>query len=354
MANRSLCLVTIARDEARCIARLLDSVRPWVDSMLVLDTGSRDETATLARAHGAVVQRFDWCDDFAAARNAALSAAAADWHLVLDADEWLIDGGEVLAGLREAAAPFVGAVQLEDHDPDGHGASPMACAWLSRVLPGAIRYAGRIHEQPQHALPVSRLPIRIGHDGYSAATRAAKRGRNRRLLEAALAKQPADAYLWYQLGKDAQIYGEDARAESAFQRAQACGTADQPWWPDLLARRLYGLKRLGRHEDGLMLAQDADVWLSPGPDLPFALGDLLLDWAACCPQRAPELLPAAEAAWRQCLLIGERTDLPSTVPGRGSHLAAHNLGLVLEGTGRAGEALALRRRFRLPETSLLA
>ncbi|MGS0758232.1 glycosyltransferase, partial [Roseateles sp. GG27B] len=86
----TICLVVIARDEAPHITRLLRSVQPWVDHMLVLDTGSLDDTPALAAACGARVERFRWCDDFAAARNAALAIADADWHLVLDADEWLI------------------------------------------------------------------------------------------------------------------------------------------------------------------------------------------------------------------------------------------------------------------------
>lgn len=48
-----LMLVVIARDEASRISRLLTSAAPWVDEMLVLDTGSRDSTPALARAAGA-------------------------------------------------------------------------------------------------------------------------------------------------------------------------------------------------------------------------------------------------------------------------------------------------------------
>ena len=51
----------------------------------MLDTGSSDDTPALARAEGARVAHFQWCDDCAAARNAALAEASADWHIVLDA-----------------------------------------------------------------------------------------------------------------------------------------------------------------------------------------------------------------------------------------------------------------------------
>ncbi|UDF33388.1 UNVERIFIED_ORG: glycosyltransferase [Shinella sp. XGS7] len=118
-----LALVVIARDEAAHIERLLRSVAPWVDEMLVLDTGSRDATPALAAACGARVAHFAWCEDFSAARNRALDLAAADWHLVLDADEWLIEGGPALAALRQQPPDFVGTLAL---DSSSREASPTA------------------------------------------------------------------------------------------------------------------------------------------------------------------------------------------------------------------------------------
>ncbi|MBC7682897.1 MAG: glycosyltransferase, partial [Ferruginibacter sp.] len=100
-------LIVIARDEAPRIARLLRSVAPWVDGMWVLDTGSQDATARIAADCGAHVHAWAWRDDFAAARNAVLALSSADWHLVLDADEWLISGGEALQALRDTPPDFV-------------------------------------------------------------------------------------------------------------------------------------------------------------------------------------------------------------------------------------------------------
>ncbi len=349
VADRRIALVVIARDEGRRIARLLDSVRPWVDEMLVLDTGSRDDTVRVASAHGARVEHFAWCDDFAAARNQALALAPADWHLVLDADEWLIAGGEALLALRAAPPDFVGALQLRDRFDQSPGRQAEAITWLSRVLPGAVRYAGRVHEQPLHDLPVRRLPLVVGHDGYVAERLADKRGRNRRLLEQALAEAPEDAYLCYQLGKDCAVYDEHAAAEVAFERAcQQPGAAAAPWWLDLVARRLFALKCLGRHADAVDFAQTQMEAGAESPDFFFALGDLLLDLAVTRPEQAGELLPMAEAAWRRCLELGERADQVGAVAGRGSFLAAHNLAVVLEGTDRAPEAAALRAAHPWP------
>jgi glycosyltransferase involved in cell wall biosynthesis len=334
------CLVVIARNESAHIQRLLESVRPFVDDMLVLDTGSSDNTASLAAACGARVAQLSWPDDFSVARNAALALAAADWHVVLDADEWLIEGGDVLGALRHTPPDFVGTLALEDRFDDG-----VAHARLSRVLPGSVRYAGRIHEQPVHSLPVRPLALHVGHDGYLGQRLKDKQGRNRRLLQAAIQDHPQDAYLWYQLGKDAFVYEDFASAEEAFATCASCLSGDPAWWPDLVARRLFALKRLGRHAAGVVFAESQLGLCAHSPDMFFALGDLLLDWAAEEPAQAELLLPMIEDAWRRCLEIGERPDLPGAVAGRGSHLAAHNLALVLEGTGRADEAQLLRQQF---------
>lgn len=322
----SLALVVIARDEAPRIARLLQSAAPWVDRMRVLDTGSADDTATIATACGAEVSHFAWCDDFAAARNAALSAAAADWHLVLDADEWIVSGGETLRDWCRQPAERVGAIRLDDHG----AAAGTVHDWLSRLLPGHLRYAGRVHEQAQHRLPIQRLPLVVGHDGYAPAALAAKRGRNRRLLQAELATAPEDARLWFQLGKDHAAYNEHAAAAEALLRADSL-LLDWPAAPfraDLSTRLIYALKHCGRHAQALAHAERRMAACADSPDFHFALGDLLLDWAAAVPADAAALLPMAQAAWQRCLQIGERPDQPGSVAGRGSHLAAHNLAVI--------------------------
>jgi len=325
MPELQIALVVIARNEAARLPRLLSSTMPWVDRALVLDTGSTDATIDVARAHGAQVESFAWCDDFSAARNVALEHAAADWHIVLDADEWLLDGGPVLQALRRQSPLFVGAIELVDSD--GHA---QVTDWLSRILPRQVRYSGRVHEQPQHRWPVNRLPIRVGHDGYLPERLKEKQGRNRALLLAELMQAPDDAYLWYQLGKDQAAYEEHGAAAESFERAEALGVRAL-WRYDLSARTLFAMKKTGRHAEAILYAQARLVSHGESPDFFFALGDVLLDWAAEQPQRALELLPMARAAWQRCLEIGERPDLPGAVSGRGGFLAAHNLAVLEQG-----------------------
>lgn len=327
MARIALCV--IARDEAPRIGRLLDSVAGCVDEAVVVDTGSRDDTVALARAHGARVIEVPWQHDFARARNACLQAAAADWHLVLDADEWLVAGGDWLRGLRDAPADggFVGRVELHNLDAQ---AQRVASERLSRLLPGPLRYAGRVHEQPVHRLPLRDVPLQVAHDGYVPSAMAAKRGRNRALLQLATAEHPDDAYLWYQLGKDCAAYEDPAGALPAFERAATLlqGQPRPPWWPDLVLRRLYMLQLGGRLEQALALGEAEAAALAAYPDLPFVLGNVWLDVAVRDPAQAGGALQRARHCWEQALHIGEQPALAHAVAGRGSAAPRHNLQLL--------------------------
>ena len=100
----SLCM--IVKNEATRLPQCLRSVQAVVDEMIVLDTGSTDETPAIARQFGAKVFESTWQQDFAAARNEALAQVTGDWVLVLDADETLTP--ECVGAIRQAIA-------VEDH-----------------------------------------------------------------------------------------------------------------------------------------------------------------------------------------------------------------------------------------------
>ncbi|NET25440.1 glycosyltransferase [Okeania sp. SIO1I7] len=85
--NLSFCI--IVKNEEKNLPRCLASVKDVVDEMVVLDTGSTDRTPEIAQEFGAKVHYFEWCNDFAAARNESLKYVTGDWVLVLDADEYL-------------------------------------------------------------------------------------------------------------------------------------------------------------------------------------------------------------------------------------------------------------------------
>jgi glycosyltransferase involved in cell wall biosynthesis/cephalosporin hydroxylase/tetratricopeptide (TPR) repeat protein/cyclopropane fatty-acyl-phospholipid synthase-like methyltransferase len=83
----SVCM--IVKNEEQHIARSLHSLSPVADELLVVDTGSTDKTADIARIFGAKIFDFTWTGNFADARNFSLSKASGHWILVHDADEVL-------------------------------------------------------------------------------------------------------------------------------------------------------------------------------------------------------------------------------------------------------------------------
>jgi glycosyltransferase involved in cell wall biosynthesis len=87
MPALSLCM--IVRDEAEVLARCLDSVADLADEIVIVDTGSLDDTISIALRYDAKVLRYAWHDDFAAARNYSFKHATSPYILWLDADDVL-------------------------------------------------------------------------------------------------------------------------------------------------------------------------------------------------------------------------------------------------------------------------
>jgi tetratricopeptide (TPR) repeat protein len=342
--SHALALVMIVRNEARCIERCLRSAKPWVDEMVVLDTGSTDTTRELAAACGARVFSADWNDDFSAARNRALALTQAPWRLILDADEWIAGGETSLAALRDEPPAFVGLVTVSSRFEAKGGALQEAPSWLPRVLPAGVHYEGRIHEQPAGTLPRRRLPLVLGHDGYLAASQQGKAGRNERLLRLALTEQPQDAYLHYQLGKDLEVRSRFDEALPCYEEAHRRGEPAAAWRHDLVVRLLFTLKKTRRFDAALAMAQAEQPRWNESPDFFFTLGDLLLDCALAQPTHAAALLPRIEAAWQRAVAIGERPELPDSVRGRGSFLAAHNLAAFHASLGHEAQARQWQER----------
>lgn len=324
-ATPHIAATLIVRNEARCIGRCLASVAPWVDRMVVLDTGSTDATAAIALRLGAEVHHLAWPDSFAVARNHVLALADADWNLVIDADEWIISGGERLRDWCNGQSRLGRVCVLSE----GESTSTPTRSWITRVLPRGARFEGRVHEQVASPLPRARLDLELGHDGYRAAQIDLKRDRNHMLLLAELADHPGDPYLLYQLGKDAEMRGEVAEACTRFAEALAHTAADANWRHELVIGAVQSLTRARSLGDALALAEaEFNNW-PHSPDFFFVLGDLLLEHALADPARAIEhWLPLAHGAWERCVSIGERPDLEGSVAGRGSYLARHNLDVL--------------------------
>jgi glycosyltransferase involved in cell wall biosynthesis len=176
----SLCM--IVKDEERTLGRCLDSVRDLVGQIVVVDTGSADQTPRIAASYGAEVSSFDFTFvDFAAARNRALARATGRWILVLDADEVLHSADAPL--VRELAARDANAGYYFRRMNGRIGAEGGTTDYVVRLFPNrpGYRYRGRVHETIDAAILAGggrliRTAIGIHHD--FASDPEARRRRN--------------------------------------------------------------------------------------------------------------------------------------------------------------------------------
>lgn len=97
MVSISVCM--IVKNEEAVLARCLDCLRPIADEIIIVDTGSSDQTKQIAAQYTDTVYDFEWNDDFSAARNFSFSKASKDYIYIADADE-VIDAENQLNFLR--------------------------------------------------------------------------------------------------------------------------------------------------------------------------------------------------------------------------------------------------------------
>jgi len=231
----SLCM--IVRDNERTIRQCLESIRPWVDEMVVVDTGSQDRTSQIAAELGARVSHFPWCDDFSAARNESLKHARGEWLFWMDSDDTIsAENGRKLRALADSpldGAPLAYVMQV--HCP-GTGSGPdgteggLDATIVDHVkmfcnLP-ELRFEGRIHEQVLAS--IRRLDGRIGwtdihvvHSGsdHSPAGRKRKQERDLRLIKLELAEHPDHTFHLFNLGMTYADMGEHEQAVAALRRS---------------------------------------------------------------------------------------------------------------------------------------
>ncbi|MGE3726353.1 MAG: glycosyltransferase family 2 protein [Candidatus Sericytochromatia bacterium] len=206
----SLCM--IVRNAEDTLLTSLRSAESLVDEMILIDTGSSDQTPVLAQSFSAkvVLSEIPWPDDFAAARNVSLQAAQGDWVLVLDADEILLPQSQLFLKAFFGYAPLglnlfiIRQHQLSDRPGHNHWAQ------LGRIFakkPGLV-FHGPLHEQlcntspPWYLHPVYLPEVIVEHSGQLDVMRQKHQKQNRNaLLDQALQKSEYDTpYFWFQKG----------------------------------------------------------------------------------------------------------------------------------------------------------
>ena len=183
MATISACI--IAKNEQEVIARCLECAGKVADEIIVVDTGSTDQTHSIAREYTDRVFDFPWIDDFSAARNESFSHANMEYCLWLDADDVILEQDIVgLLRLKAALPPEVDVVMMRYNVGfDGQG-RPNFSYYRERILRNspAYRWQGAIHEAIAPVGNVIYSELAITH----RKLRAADPERNLRIFEGML------------------------------------------------------------------------------------------------------------------------------------------------------------------------
>ena len=191
----SICM--IVKNEEHHLADCLKSVQDFCNEIIVVDTGSTDNTAKIADSFGAGVIHSDWRNDFSYSRNISLDRATCRWILWLDADD-RVPSSEIEKFKKLKAAPPDRAffIMIRNVRRGGFGEQ-----WFQlRMFPNhpEIRFERKIHEQILPSLirlkiPAKQVDIRITHVGYEIPKiQRDKARRNLEILFADLANQHDD------------------------------------------------------------------------------------------------------------------------------------------------------------------
>ncbi len=224
-----LSVALIVRNCAVQLAATIHSIRAIADEIVVLDTGSTDDTLTVAVQSGAIVHRRAWDDDFAAARNACLDKATGDWLLWLDAGETLAteQADELktfLAGQPATDRAYLLQVTL----PAAAGQMGREQIARLRLHPrrDGLRFAGRVRESlaaslAAQGIAIDPLPITIERGQLDADPdiKAGKAQRNICLADLAMAEGGPSAEMHNVLGEAFQTLGDHVRAAQHYRRS---------------------------------------------------------------------------------------------------------------------------------------
>lgn len=326
----SLCM--IVKNEGENLQNCLSKVVAFVDEIIIVDTGSNDNTKTIASEFTDKIHDFKWCDDFSKARNFSVSKASNDWIVVLDADEFVTEFSRYNADefiTNSSNKHKVARIQRVNLLGD---TNKKVTERVNRVFNrDNFHYEGIIHEQlvslDGKTYETQMIDITVDHVGYTkeALTRTDKLKRNIDLLKEALGKNSEDPYLYFQLGK-AYYLLKDYKSSALYFEKSLFFELDfrLEYVEDLVETYGYSLINSGRYSEALVLENCFEVY-SKLPDFHFLMGLIYMNNAK---------FTQAVASFLEC------TKFPnSKVEGITTYSAYYNIGVIYDVLGYREKAV---------------
>ena len=278
-----LSIAMIVKDEASNIERTLIPLKElseYIESeIIIVDTGSKDETIEIASKYTNKIYHHEWNGDFADMRNLSISYCTGEWILVVDADEVLYDAkllvdfikSKELVEYNGALIKIVNFNKDVEHSIKFGFVSPMLRLFRNRT----VKYEGIVHEQPKFKSPVCDSNVRFVHYGYDnrdAALMEKKFERNLSLLQVQLKNNPKDIYTLYQIASSYSMHKEPINALKYIELAYDNAKNNLSAYPYVIDKYCHILHNNQRNEELLNIAQQGGTLCSNHIDYYFYLG----------------------------------------------------------------------------------
>ncbi len=325
----SVCI--IAKNEEAHLEECLKRLVPYGFEIVFTDTGSTDQTLSVAQKYTDRIFHFDWCDDFSAARNFCMEKASHDWILSIDCDEYIetIDIS-ALGRCMDKHPDCAGRILIRNRFLR-NGQTSFEQTRVSRLANRRyFHFTGAVHEQlerrDKRAKAVYDAPVTILHVGYdeTEADMQEKCHRNIALLTAQLDREGPDPYLYFQLGQCWRRLGETEKAFASFDAGLSMEVDPSLDYVKTMVESYgYTLLDLKRNQEALGLSELYDVFALRA-DFVFLMGLIYMN--NCLFDDAIEQFKKAS------------TMEEFAVDGVNSYLANYNIGVIYECTGHIPEA----------------
>lgn len=198
----------------KCMESLVPILKNVPSELIVVDTGGTDGSIEIAKKYADEVVEFEWCNDFAKARNAGLDKAKGEWFLFLDDDEWFENTDEIVRFFNtEEYLKYKCATYIIRNYEDKQGKRwNEVRGYRMGKLGKGVRFISPIHEMLDNLeMPEKLFNCYVHHYGYVFDNEEESRkhaDRNISLLKEVLSKDPYDTRLQLQLAQEYRAIGE--------------------------------------------------------------------------------------------------------------------------------------------------
>ncbi|AWI03307.1 hypothetical protein B9W14_01945 [Clostridium drakei] len=336
--NSTLSVCMIVKNEAKNIGRCLRSISHVADEIIVVDTGSIDNTKEIAKQYGAKIYDFKWIDDFSKARNYSLSKATCNWILVLDGDDEFEkeDTNKLLNIINNSTEGDIFVFNTICYVGDTPGIEKImnVNVRLFKNSPD-IKYQGRIHEGviPGNKNIITKfVDIRVYHYGYlnSCVKEQNKRERNMRILKKELKDNPNNPYWLFCIGNEYFALNQLEKSLECFLSSYEKGNIKDIYMPKVLIRIIMIYDIFDQLDKALKYIDKALDHYPKYTDVEFIRAGIY---------KKLGYVTKAIRSFEQCSKLGEPPSTLSFIIGVGSYKAYYELGNIFYELNDYEEAL---------------